>query len=69
MMESVEVEEPQQIVGHSLVLDLHMWAHHVHTFDHGQLKTKQKTSHFTAVNMLFKVFVVFLGVELGKVTK
>ena len=62
MMESVEVEELQQIVGHSLVLALHTWAHHVHTFDHGQLKTKQSRSHFTTVNILFKVFVVFLGV-------
>ena len=62
MMEFVEVEELKQIVGYSLVLALHMWAHHVHTFDHGQLKTKQKISHFTAVNILFKVSVVFLGV-------
>ena len=62
MMESVEVEELQQIAGHSLVLALHMWVHHVHTFDHGQLKTKHQRSHFTAVNILFKVFVAFLGV-------
>ena len=56
------MEELQQIVGHSLVLALHMWVHHVHTFDHGQLKTKHQRSHFTAVNILFKVFVAFLGV-------
>lgn len=44
MMESVEVEELQQIVGHSLVLALHMWVHHVHTFDHGQLAFADNTA-------------------------
>lgn len=44
MMEFVEVEELKQIVGYSLVLALHMWAHHVHTFDHGQLAFADNTA-------------------------
>lgn len=38
------MEELQQIVGHSLVLALHMWVHHVHTFDHGQLAFADNTA-------------------------